>query len=504
MQANSFDLVPTTTLEEKMAGKGRKAAQNLEGEETDRGESGSDMRSMMKMFMEGQMRAEAERREERVEAERRAEIRRREEKIAEEERMEARRIAAEERAEERAETKRLRKVEEAKIAEEKEAAREEAARLASERLREQQEAANARAYEQQVALIKMQAEIGERTAEAHRTEQGVNRKRERAVSGIANYRENEDVEDFLSTSERTGGVPEGEWLSIIASKMSGKIGSTWHDLCVAMEGYYEVKVGLLRVCGYTPKLAGEVFYSFKAEYLKGMSGDQLYHRGVQLIRRMVAPQKLTPELEFAFLKPWVWSIVSRKARLVLDSRAVGTSAELIEALQDHLVMEGERTEGQAAVVKKQSPSEGSRERMAPLTCFTCGKQGHKAVDCWSDNTSSFYQPASGSGSASVKITCYACGEVGHKSTQCPNKDRNGRVESNLLKQVKAEPKEVQVKPVRRITKHQNRDTSLRMKVNSQVVPVLLDSGSSVTVVPENMVAETQKTGQSRHLVPKSI
>ena len=188
--------------------------------------------------------------------------------------------------------------------------------------------------------------------------------------------------------------------------------------------------------------------------------------------------------------------MSRKARLVLDSRAVGTSAELIEALQDHLVMEGERTEGQAAVFKKQSPSEGSRERMAPLTCFTCGKQGHKAVDCWSDNTSSFYQPASVSGSASVKITCYSCGEVGHKSTQCPNKDRIGKVESNLLRQVKAEPKEVQVKPVRRIRKHQNKDTSLRMKVNSQVVPVLLDSGSSVTVVPENMVAETQKTGDT--------
>ena len=286
-----------------MAGKGRKAAQHLEEEETDKGEAGSDMKSMMKMFMEGQMRAEAERREERVEAERRAEIRRREEKIAEEERVEARRIAAEERAEERAEVKRLRKVEEARIAEEKEVGREEAARLASEKLREQQEAANTRAYEQQVALVKMQAEIGERAAEAYRIEQGVNRKRERAVSGIANYRENEDVEDFLSTSERklkAGGVPEGEWLSIMASKMGGKIGSTWHDLGVAMEGYYEVKAGLLRVCGYTPKLAGEVFYSFKAEYLKGMSGDQLYHRGVQLIRRMVAPQKLTAELEFAF------------------------------------------------------------------------------------------------------------------------------------------------------------------------------------------------------------
>ena len=408
--------------------------------------------------------------------------------------MEARRIAAEERAEERAEAKRVRKAEESGRAEEREAAREEAARLASNRMREQQEEANARAYEQQVALVKLQADIGNKAAEAHRMEQAANRMKERAVAAISNYREQEDVEDFLSTSERklkAGGVPEGEWPSIISSKLGGKIGSTWHDLSVGKDDYYEVKAGLLRVCGYTPKLAGELFYSFKAESLKGMSGDQLYNRGVQLIRRMVAPQKLTPELEFGLLKPWVWSVVPKKARLVLDSRAVSTAGELMEALQDYLVMEGERTEGQAAVFGRQSLSEGGRDRMVPLTCFTCGKQGHKAADCWSDNSSSSYQPGSVSGVAAASITCFTCGVPGHKSTQCPSKDKNEKGGSNLLRQVKAEPKEVQVKNFNRIKKSQNTDTVLKMKVNSQSVPVLLDSGSAVTA---NMVAETQKTG----------
>ena len=77
MQANSSDLVPETTLEEKMAGKGRKAAQQVEGEEFDRSESGVEMKLLMKMFLESNERAEA---------------RRREDKLAEEERMEARRV----------------------------------------------------------------------------------------------------------------------------------------------------------------------------------------------------------------------------------------------------------------------------------------------------------------------------------------------------------------------------------------------------------------------------
>ena len=290
-------------------------------------------------------------------------------------------------------------------------------------------------------------------------------------------------------------MPEGEWLAIIAAQMSGKVGSTWQDLCSAGGGYQDVKSSLLKICGYTPKLAGEGFFGFKSESLRGMSADQVYHRGAQLLRRIVAPLRMSPELEFAILKPWVWSIVAKKSRMILDARVVSNSAELIEALQDYLVLEGERTEGQAAVFRRQSFSEAGRDR-PPLTCFSCGKIGHKAAECWGagENSIGFVQPAAGSSysSNSGKITCFTCGEPGHKSTQCPNRDKK---ESNLLRQIKAEPKEP-VKSVRRIKGRQSMDTRLQMKVNSQVVSVLLDSGSSVTVVPGGMVAEAQKTGDT--------
>ena len=497
-----------------MADRKRKLAHQAEQEDTEEhSETSLDVQAMMRLMLEENKRAEARREseakravadklaeEKRAEArqiavEERAEVRRREEKIAEEERIEARRVAAEEKAEERAEAKR---VAEARALKEFEAVREEAACVASIKLAEQQEAASRRAYEQQVELMRMQAELGENAAKVHREEQAAERRRDKAISSIPNFKEGDDVEEFLLTAEKrlgVGGIKEDEWVAVLAFKLSGKLGSVWQDISATVEDYREVKNRVLKVCGHTPKLAAEIFFGFKSEQSGGLTADQLYYRGKQLFRRMVAPHRDGEEAEFTILRGWISAVVPRKARVALDARVVNNAVELVDALQDYLIMEGDRTEGQAAVFKKSQGSEGSREKVSPLTCFKCGKQGHKAFECWGGENS-FYQPAVGSSSTPGKISCYSCGEEGHKSTQCPNKNRIVKTEPNLMKQVKAEPKEVPSKPMRRIWRHQNHDTVLKMRVNSQEASVLLDSGSCITVVPETMVAQAQKTGET--------
>ena len=132
--------------------------------------------------------------------------------------------------------------------------------------------------------------------------------------------------------------------------------------------------------------------------------------------------------------------------------------------------------------------------MTPLVCFTCGKQGHKAAECWGSSSASPYQPGSVPGGAGPQIICFTCGEPGHKSTQCPNKDKSGRG----LRPGKAEPKEV-AKQVNRLRGHPSRDTVIEMVVNGQNMPVLLDSGSAITVVPEDMVAQAQRLEETVEL-----
>ena len=470
--------------------------------------AGGELQAFMRFIMESNRQAEADRRAERIAAEKRqeereelraeAEIARRREdaKIAEDRRREDAKIIEDRRREEaKIETDRRRA--EATALEERERQKEEAANLAAERIRAQKIEDEQRAHVQQQNLMKLQAEIGERAEEARRVDSERSRRRDRAVAAIQNYRDSDDIEDYLVTSEKklqVGEIPEKEWVSILASKLGGKVGSAWQDLLMTEGSYEDVKAGMLKICGYTPKLAGEVFFGFRQDALKGMSADQLWHRGVQLLRRIVAPAKLESGVEFALVKAWIWSIVPRRTRILLDSRVVTSPGELIGALQDHLVMEGERSEGQVAVFRRQnhgsehSAGYSSSEKKSVGSCFKCGKTGHKAADCWQKDTSGGSSGASkpsSSGSGSVRtIVCYTCGIEGHKSTQCPK-----------IKQENPSPEEGQAKPVRRLRHKGGTDVVIKGVVNGKEVSIVLDSGTVISVVPEDMVGEELKTGE---------
>ena len=158
-----------------------------------------------------------------------------------------------------------------------------------------------RAYEQQMELMRVQAELGETAVKTHREEQVVERKKDKAVSSISMLREEDDIEEYLLTVEKrleVGGVKEEDWVAIVACKLSGKIGSIWQDVSATVEGYKEVKSRVLKVCGHTPKLAAELYYGFRIEHSKGLTADQLYYRGKQLFRRMIPPRRVEEETEF--------------------------------------------------------------------------------------------------------------------------------------------------------------------------------------------------------------
>ena len=241
---------------------------------------------------------------------------------------------------------------------------------------------------------------------------------------------------------------------------------------------------VLKGCGYTPKAAGEAYYAFRAESLRGLAADQVYRKGAQLLRRMIAPRVIDKEVEFDIVKPWVWACVGRKARAVLDARVVTDVESLVRGLQDYLASDGEKVAGKTAVFgtegtgfRRQAYSAGSEKKkggalgnssVSNLKCFKCGKVGHKAVDCWQGGGASSSAGSKSANGSGGKVVCYACGIEGHKSTECPKKESQ---------------KGAAAKPVRQLWLRDSSDTVIEGVVNGKGATLLLDSGAHITIVP---------------------
>ena len=505
---------------ESMAGKNSRKQHQPSGDTQEISEGGVDERSLLEIFISNQAKrdeeAEARRireKKDQLEAEERAEERRLKAEIAAEEREERRRerakvveaerlekakIAEEERIEARTLEKERRKKEEAERQEELLKEREELARQAAEKAAAMQEEASQKAHEQQRELMELQAELGKKAAEAQRLESQRVRHKDRAVASVSAWQKGEDIEDFLLSSERklrAGGIPEEEWLGVVASKLSGEVGATWQELCLTSDEYQEVRRAVLMGCGYTQKAAGEAYHAFRTDNLRGMSADQVYRKGAQLLRRMVAPKVLDKETEFLLVKPWVCACVGRRAKAVLEARVVETAEDLVKGLQDHLASDGDRLSGRVAVFGTEGAGSrrptygvgsGTEARKAgtaggnygsSMKCFKCGKLGHKAADCWQAE-----KPGAKVAEGGSKIVCYICGVEGHKATSCPNK--------------KEGQKGGGPKPVRQLRLKDSGDTVLQGQVNGRGASLLLDSGAHITVVPEGMVEEGCRTGRS--------
>ena len=364
-----------------------------------------------------------------------------------------------------------------------------------------------RQYAQQLALFKLQQEVGEKARIANQDFQEAGKRRDIFLFTMSTYQEGGDLEEYFSMAERkmeAAKLPKEDWPAMIKARLVGRVAMSWRDL-IAEEGFdfQAAKNKLLKSYGYTSKVAAETFFGFKIEHCKGMTADLLYGKGQQLLRRIVAPAKLTQEIEFPVLKGWVYSFLPRRAKLILDSRIINNAADLVGALQDFLSMEGEKGDGQTASFKKISyehrENRENRERTA-MICFNCGKIGHKAADCWGikngDGMQKVVAPGNDSGTGGAansdggaeknggvaKIVCFTCQEEGHKSLQCPKKVENG--------------KGAKIRSVNRVWSEKGKSTELNGRVNKFETPIILDSGSSIPTVLETMVSPDQLTGEN--------
>ena len=431
-----------------------------------------DMVNVIKALMAEQRKADIDREERRDEARRLEDIKREEKKLearrADDERLETLRVKRE--AEARDHTARLQKE-----------AEDRTARL--------QKEAEERQFQQQLQLLKLQREMGETSGKEHREAVAKDRRQERALFNVASCGDDDDLEDYMMMVERrleTAGVKKEEWVDIIESKLKGRLAISWQDAVATTGSYQEARDKLLKGNGYTPRVAADKFFGWKIEQTGGLTVDQLYYMGQQMSRRMLAPGKLSEDLEFSLVKGWLGTVIPRKARAAMDARASENANELVAVLQDFLALEGDgkkatfRRSGTGGDHGSKPMREVARNRSYQMTCYQCGKVGHKAADCWGGGSAIPKSNGAPVASSGQKIICHTCGVEGHKSPQCPRKGKGG---SNGA--------EVKPKPVKRVCEKQSVGVKMEGTVNGHKTLVLLDSGADISVVPADLVSDSQ-------------
>ena len=310
-------------------------------------------------------------------------------------------------------------------------------------------------------------------------------KKERQVDKIMGYRDGLEIEVFIGTLEAelsSLGVLRNEWRDILISKLSPKTKSFILDMVEDRSSTYNDLNRLYCNIGLTCTQAGQKLFRSWLKDIHGKTSREAITSGLSLCDRFFSGCKTIDEGVTQIVKALFRMALTETEQVTLDNRKVEERQNLIEAGDAiDALLDGRRLgrkEGRDGFRHSNITSKSSG-----VKCYSCGREGHKSFECHSARPPK---------TTRSEVTCCSCGEKGHISPDCPKRQKKDAETKDEKGSIVLKPKGARHVEVV-ADEHSNVVDGL---INGVKIPLVLDTGAQISVVPKYLVKSGQLTQES--------
>ena len=319
---------------------------------------------------------------------------------------------------------------------------------------------------------------------------------------LPRMKDKDDLELFITQLEAAlvaSEIPKNKWKRYIHSQLTleakQKVIGLLQD---ATSTYDDIRAALLGCTAMTFGAAAEAFFSADRGKLTQISLRQAADKLTRWASKMTQEAEEKQEIIECM------TVGALRAMMVPELKTYVDMSKQME-LQPFLRIteEWERFQAQQKPIFKQQTTPtynvmGKTGQMSntgikkSVNCFYCGKHGHVSCECKARLASEGSQKQTDPITAPVvntvapqaerkPIVCFACHQLGHKSPQCPKRQQGN------VKHI-----QIPVDCVKALGENE-----LMAQISGISVPITVDSGAQLTVVPEEMVKESEFTGENK-------
>jgi hypothetical protein len=238
----------------------------------------------------------------------------------------------------------------------------------------------------------------------------------------------DDFDAYIERFERYAearGWPRDEWATDLSTLMTGKALETYYRLPREdSKDYDKVKEALLKRYQLTEEGFRNKFYKAKAEV--GETAVQFMARLENYFFRWIELthiEKTYEGLRNLVLHEQFLDACHKDLKLFLRERNLKTIKEVVETADRYLEAHGgaisdRTTSGEGKKDTSDKPKSSPRQQSKKVKCFSCGDEGHIAVNCPKSSTEkdTSYKPAPRR--TDEDRTCFLCGRKGHTAPNC--------------------------------------------------------------------------------------